>query len=199
MEEIIKNIVLELEAEDGVLIKGRVFEYTRERIALVVDNDCVEDAKKLKVQEAVIVSAYTNFGIKDMISHVIAQLSDTKRLIIENASVETVEKKRETVRAVDDFFFNTIVNNSIYNVKCLNISAGGIAFTFDENIYEVNQLVEVIFPEKIFSKKITCNIQIIKVRDDYCSARFIDLNLFDQSLIVKKVFAILAKEKRSKF
>lgn len=192
MDEIGKKDILELELEDGSVIYGHVYEYTKDRIAVKVDSDSVAIAKQLKELDKLSVVARTRFGIKNMVSHVIYELNNVNRMVIENASAATVEQKRENVRAVDNFEFKIKVDDKVYVATCLDISAGGIAFTCNDITFNHKQTVEIIFDEDIFTKQITCSAQIVKVHKDFCSAKYINLNVYDESKIAKRVFTILS-------
>lgn len=192
MDEIGKNDILELELEDGSLVFGYVYEYSKDRVSVKVDPDSLEIAKKIKEMDKLFVMARTRYGIKNMISHVIYELSNVNRMVIENASTVTVEQKRENVRAVDSFKFKVYLNNIEYIVECLDISAGGIAFSFDGDIFRRGQILKVVFDEDLFSKKISCDAEVIKAHNGFCAVKFLNLNIYDESKITKKVFKILS-------
>ena len=192
MDELGRKDILEIELQDGSFIFGYVYEYSKDRVAVVLDLDSIEPAKNLKELDEVTVTVHTRFGIKSMVSHVISGLNHLNRIIIENASTATINQKRENVRAVDSFNFTIKINGKTVDAECLDVSAGGIAFSSEYKEFQKNQIVEVIFAENIFSKQISCNAQIVNVTPKFFSAKFLNLNVYDESKITKRVFTILS-------
>ena len=194
MEEIRKNNILEIKLEDGSIIRGKVFEYTSDRILVLVEDTFFEKADTLNELDRLYVKANTNYGLKTMYSHVISKLNSRGFLIIENSQAEAVEQKRENVRVVDDFSFLIKINDDILNAKCLNISAGGIAFTCNDYKFNKDDFVKIEFKNDVFNKNITCNAVINKVNDEYYTAKFENLSVYDESAIVQRVFKLLARK-----
>ena len=194
MDELRKNHILHIELKDGSRIEGKVIDYQKDRVMVLIDDNSVENAKKLQELDDTKVTVQTHFGIKRMFSSVISPLNHKNCIIIENNPSQAVNQKRQYVRVVDDFKFNVELNNEFYPSKCANISAGGIAFTSIVNHFEIGTIVKVIFPVNVFSKLITCEAEIIKSRDDFFIAQFKNLNVYDENKIVKRIFELLARK-----
>lgn len=194
MDELKKNNILHIVLKDGSKIKGIVEDYQKDRVMVLVDDTSIETAKKINELDDLEITAETQFGLKMMISSVIYSLNDSNCIIIENTPSLQVVQKRAHVRAVDDFEFQIEYNDKSFNAKCLNISASGIAFKADNAGFELNQKINLIFEEEIFSKKITCQAEIIKKNDDNYSAVYTDINEHDQNKIVKRIYKLLSKK-----
>ncbi len=194
MDELKKNNILHIELRDGSKIKGIVEDYQKDRVMVLVDNSSIETAKKINELDDLEITAETQFGLKKMFSSVIYSLNNSNCIVIENTPSLQVTQKRAHVRAVDDFEFQIEYNDKSYSAKCINISASGIAFKTDNADFELNKKINIIFEEDIFSKKITCQAEIIKKNDDNYSAVYTEINEHDQNKIVKRIYKLLSKK-----
>ena len=194
MDELRKNHILQINASDNTFIEGVVLDLSKDRILVLVDENCISDANKLNELDNIAVTAHTNFGIKKMNSSVISCLDGRNCILIENNPTISTIQRREHVRAVDVFNFKIIANGNYCDAKCVNLSGGGIAFKVSDKILTVGQEIEIILPADLFTKEIKCAAEIIKANDDFCVAKYKNLNDYDESKIVKRVFVLLAQK-----
>ena len=194
MDELRINQVIYIEFDDNLIISGIVSDCQRDRVMVLVDNNSIENAKKIKELDDGVVTVETTFGLKKMYSSVITGLNSNNCIIIENNEPVPVIQKRNQVRAVDNFEFIVEHNDKQYAAKCKNISAGGIAFNIISSIFNIGDDIKIILPEEIYSKKITCNAKIIKIENDFIVACYYDLNEYDESKIVKRIFKLLSSK-----
>ncbi len=194
MDELRKNHILQITFGDNSSIEGVVLDYSKDRVLVLVDENSYTEAVKIKELDLLNVIAHTSFGLKKMQSSVISTLDGRNCLIIENnPTIQTIQR-REHVRAIDDFAFKIKANDKLYTVKCINLSAGGIAFKYERNAFQNGEKIEILFSADIFSRNIKCNAEIIKAQDDFYVAMFNNLNDYDESKIVKRVFQLLAQK-----
>ena len=79
--------------------------------------------------------------------------------------------------------------------KSQNISAGGIAFSCGNINFDIDEQIEIILPFEEFQKNIKINAQIIKkLSNNSFVAKFLNLNLYDENKIVKRIFELLSKK-----
>ncbi|MBQ8475636.1 PilZ domain-containing protein [bacterium] len=194
MDELRKNHIVHIELRDSSWVNGTVLDYEKDRVMVLVDEKYLNNAKKLQELDDVKVIVHTHCGLKKMISSVISPLDHRSCIVIENSPAETVHQKRQFVRVVDDFDFNIEYIHQFYPCKCVNVSAGGIAFRSKGNDFKPKQEIKLIFPENVFSKVITCDAEIIKVQDDFFVAQYKNLNIYDENKIVKRIFELLARK-----
>ena len=192
MDELKKNNILHIVLENGSKIEGIVEDYQKDRVLVLIDNKYIEDAKTIKELDDLQVTAKTHFGLKKMISGVIYALNKNNQIVIENSPSIKVTQKRSDVRSVDDFEFIVEADNQIYSAKCLNISAGGIAFIINDAEFETDKEININFPKEIFSIDIKCSAKIIKKNDGYYSAIYTKINEHDKNKIVKRIYKILS-------
>ena len=105
MDEIRKNDILNIILSDGNCITGKIAEYTKDRVLVLIDEKFIDIARQLQELDRVEVSVNTCYGRRSMFSHVISELSCKSYLIIENNPSESFGQKREHVRAIDNFSF----------------------------------------------------------------------------------------------
>jgi len=195
MEEIRKNHIVELELRDGTKIEGIVFDYSKDRVSVLISFESLELAKKLNELDVLLVSVNTHIGVKKMFSHVIDELSKDNRITIENnESIETIQR-RQFVRVLSNLTFKIEKEDeSELDCYCVNISGGGIAFSVNDSHFEMGEKVAVYLPEEEFGKEIICPSQIIKYRKNVYVARFLNLTPAQEDRIVKYVFKLVAKK-----
>ena len=194
MEEIRKNHILQITTKNNICVEGIVFDYSKDRIKVLLSYDSLVKAKNLKELDRIFVKANTHLGIKNMKSHIISELNSENCIVIENGATIPVEQKREHVRVLSNLVFKLSKNNELFTCYCINISAGGIAFVCSETSFKLDDEVVLIFDEKYFGKTFNASGKIIKVNDDYCVAKFYNLKMYDEDRIVKYVFKLIAKK-----
>lgn len=192
MDELKKNNILHIVLENGSKIEGIVEDYQKDRVMVLIGDKYLEQAKTIKELDDLKVTAKTQFGLKKMISGVIYTLDKTNHIVIENAPSVPVTQKRADVRAVDDFEFQITADDKQYSAICLNISAGGIAFSVKDAEFEKDKKIDIIFAQEIFSKEIKCSAKIIKKNDGYFSAIYTKINEHDKNKIVKRIYRLLS-------
>ncbi len=194
MDEIRRNQILILEPISGGKIEGTVLEYEKDRVEVLVDENFLSEAQKLEELDLLDVTAHTLFGIKKMKSHVISKLNGRSCILIENNEALKIVQKRDNVRAAAkiEFVLNT-QTNSCYLVSA-NISASAVAFKCSNLKLNIGEIVEIIFPFEVFSKEIKVKAEIIKAHDDFFVAKYENLNKYDESKILQKIFKLLSQK-----
>lgn len=193
MEEIRNNNTVEMNFNNNITIKGTVVDYTTNRIEVIIDDDYIENAKKVKELDSFILVAHTKFGIKKTYSSVISELDGLNKMAIENNPTIPVMQKREFVRILSTIDFKVQKDDEIYDCKCLNISGGGVAFSAKEGVFKSGENVKIIYSASDFEKEIMLNATICRVTDKTVTAKYIDVNQHDEAKIVKYVFKKSAK------
>jgi len=194
MDEIRKNQIIILKMPDGTSIDGTILDYEKDRVSILVDESSYSSATNIAELDYLDVVVHTHCGIKKMKSHVISALDGRNCILIENNPSEMYPQKREYERVVDDFNFKLIYNNSEYYAKCINISAGGIAFSAKDCVFNTGEKILLIFSKEIFLKEIKIMAEIIKVHDDFFVAKYENLNMYDENKIVQRVFKLLVQK-----
>ena len=195
MDELRKNHILQITLEDKTPVEGIVLDYSKDRVMVLVDEEFQDNAKKIKELDTLSVVAHTVFGLKKMNSSVISELDGRNCIVIENNPTVKSIQRRKHVRAVDNFDFQIqTINNKLYCASCVNISAGGIAFHSAKDILNCGDKVKLIFETDIFLKKMELMSEIIKAQDDFYVAKYDNLNDYDESRVVKRVFKLLAQK-----
>ena len=195
MEEIRKNQAVQIELKSGEKLEGLVFDYSHDRVQILISFDSLNFAKNLKELDVVLVHVNTHIGYKKMFSHVIDELKPNNCITVENNDVIPTIQRREHVRVVSDLIFR-IENKEekFIRCNCLNISGGGIAFSAQSGDIELNESVLVILPEYEFDKQIICEAKIIKANHDFFVAKFENLTPAAEGRIIKYVFKLIAKK-----
>ncbi len=182
---------LQIKTKDNNIIHGFVSDYTFDRIMIKIADDDVNMAKSLKELDDIFIIISTHLGIKHMNSTVITQINSNNSIIVENNKMLEVEQKREFVRVVSNLKFVVEFDLKIINCQAINISAGGIAFKSDTNLFKVDDKIKIKFSEKDLGKNIICNAIIIKVQDSMLVAKYTDLNPHDEDKIMGYVFKLI--------
>lgn len=194
MNEIRKNHIVQIETKNKTILDGIIFDYTHDRILILISFDSLLEAKKINELDELLLSINTHLGIKKMKCHVIGCLNKDNCIIVENNEAIPVVQKREHVRVLSDLQFLIQKNDEIYNCFCINISAGGIAFWCSEHNFILNEQVKIIFAQDDFGKEIICEAQILKIHETSIVAKYINLKPFDEDRIVKYVFKMITKK-----
>lgn len=195
MDEIRKNHIVQLLTKDNDKIDGIVFDYTHDRVAVLVAFDSLFLARKINELDMVLASVNTHLGIKKMNCHVIDKLNANNCITIENNETIPVEQKREFVRVLSNAVFKIEKSDSsLIEAYCINISAGGVAFCVNNADFVLEENVKVILPEHEFEKEIIANGQIIKKYDNCFVVKFLNLNSHNEDKIIKYVFKLIAKK-----
>lgn len=191
MDEIRKNDQITIKTQQGEEISGFVVDFTSDRVLVLVSELDLEKASKLQELMDIIVEAKTRFGIKSMKSCVISQLNKNKCIIVENSPTIPVVSKREFVRIVTDLEFFIQNNDEHIVCQCDNISAGAVAFRCPQKVFTMNDEFIAHFSASDFSRDFTAKMKIIKLNDSQYIAKFVNLNDYDESLIVNYVFKLM--------
>ena len=145
----------------------------------------------LSVGDELLVDVHTPFGVRHMNSMVISTPLEDGELVIENASAFQIPQKREFVRSAVEFNFFIKKEDSLIRARCVDISAGGIKFTPDENIFCEGDGVEIKFLSDEFEKDINVKAVIISVKVNNAVALYTDINEFDRDKIAKFCIKVL--------
>lgn len=195
MIEIRKNQILNLETKEGIKSEGIVFDYDKDRVSVLISFDSIENAKKYKELDILLVNVKTHVGVKMMFSHVIDELSMDNRLVIENSDCIQTLQRREYVRVTSNLCFKILKKDEKeFECFCLNISGGGIAFVCHETAFKIGEKVEMFFPKEEFDKEIICKGVIIKTKKDSYVAKYENLTPAMQEKIIKHVFKLVTKK-----
>ncbi len=179
---------------NNVLIKGIVVDFSDDRVLIKIDDDFLSVAKEIKELDEVEVDVDTHMGVKKMKSSVISELNSKNCIVIENNPSYSVVQKRESVRVSCSINFLIIKDEKMIIAKCDNISAGGLAFKINEGQFKIGDIINIKFFEKDFGKNITCQASIVKIEDDIYAAKFLNLNMYDENKIVKRIFELIASK-----
>lgn len=194
MDEVRKNNPVRIKFNDSQIIEGVVIDYLSDRIMITVRQNFVQTAKLLKELDPVNVTIFTPLGIKTMDCHVISGLNLNDCIVIENVPTAQIAQRREFVRIVHDFEFS-ILTSEMKNIKCkcINISAGGIAFRAEKELQK-DEEVTVLFPSNLFERSITCKAKIIGTNSSgRYTAKYTEINQHDEDKIVKFVFKVMTR------
>lgn len=195
MDELRKNHIVRIELKDGTKIDGIVFDYGRDRVKVLIAFESLQDSKKMKELDELLVRVNTHLGVKQMFSHVIDTLDKSNCVTIENNETLHVVQKREFVRVLSNFSFKIVCENkTVTDCFSINISGGGIAFGAFDAHFGIGEIVELHFPNHIFDREIVCKGEIIKVRENSYVAKFLNLKPYDEDKIVKHVFKLIAEK-----
>lgn len=194
MDEIRKNHIVLLKTKTGDTIDGIIFDYTNDRILVLIAFESLEEASKLQDLDELDVTVYTHLGAKKMYSAVIDGLKKNNCIIIENNESHPIEQKRQFVRVLSSAMFKIKKENKTFDGYCINISAGGIAFGVNNTVFEINDKIEMVFSADDFGKEIVADGQIIKIHKNTYVAKFMNLNTHDEDKIMKYVFRLIAKK-----
>lgn len=193
MDELRKKHIVQI-IYNHDLINGFVVDYTADRVMVLVANEYSNLAKNLKELDEVEVIVFTHLGLKKMKSAIISELNQDNCLIIENSPAYSVPQKREFARVLSAIKFLIIKKDAVYNCNCVNISAGGIAFSCNETDFQIGDTVKLKFFERDFGKDIVCIADIVKRYDNVIAAKYKNLSSFDEDRIVKHVFKLMVHE-----
>lgn len=195
MEEIRKNQIAQLKTKSGEQLEGIVFAYSKDRVSILISYESLADARKIKELDELFVKINTHLGVKKMFSHVIDPLNRNNCILIENNAALPVEQKREFVRVLSNHIFEIKKqNNLVAQCYCVNISAGGVAFSTNDTSFAIGEIVDITYSENDFERQIKCSGEIIKKYDDYYVAKHLDLKPFDEDKIVKYVFRLITEK-----
>ncbi|MBQ8636065.1 PilZ domain-containing protein [bacterium] len=194
MDEIRKNHIVQMELKNGTCLDGIVFDYTFDRVLVLIAYDSLQKAKELKELDELLVNVSTHLGLKRMKSHVIGCLNKNNCIIIENTETLAVVQKRQHVRVLSNIEFSIVRNGAFLQCFCVNISAGGIAFWCNDMNFEIGQKISINFPEDVFGKAFSCTAEIIKISVSSVVAKYHNLLPYDEDRIVKYVFKMIAKK-----
>lgn len=192
MDELRKNHIVQITTKEGGKIDGIVFDYSIDRVLVLINPESVSLAKNIKELDELSVCVNTHLGIKKMQSAVISELN-SNCITIENSPSIPVVQKREFVRVLSSVGFKIITDINTYSAVCINISAGGVAFYCNEYNFNIGENVKIILPQTEFEKEIEINATIIKSSNLSQVAKFENLNSFDEDKIVKYVFKMITK------
>ncbi len=194
MDELRKNHILQLKTRKNENMNGVVVDFEKDRILVLISDESIDEAKKIKELDELLVHAHTHCGIKKMVSNVISKLNWKNQIIIENNPAVPVVQKREFVRVLSDHNFIAEKNNEEYDCTCINISAGGIAFFAQKPVFQAEDEITIKFSRKDFGKDIITSAKIIKSYNNEYTAQYINLDKYDADKIVKYVFNLIAKK-----
>lgn len=196
MDELRKNHILHIFCKNDMEIEGIVIDFEPDRVMVKINDEHVENAKKLNELDDIKVNVKTHFGLKTMDSCVISALNRHNCLVIENAPSHQVEQKREHVRINVNFDFFIVKNEKFIKCKCENISAGGIAFVCEKDRFNLNEEIKIVLPSEEFTKQIKCGVKIVKeLGIGSYAGQFFDLNQHDENKIVKRIFEVITLNK----
>ncbi len=193
MKEIRKNNKLIISLKDKTLVHGVVYDYSDDRLLVLIDKNDIEKAKKLQELDEIALRVETHLGNKLMISTVISELNKYNCIIIENNPEIIVAQKRQAVRVSVHFPFFVNKAGKLLECHTTNISAGGLAFT-SKHTFEQDENINIEFPAHIFDKKICTTARILKVAPDFYAVKFLDLTQNDEDKIVKYIFKMMVKK-----
>lgn len=137
----------------------------------------------LSESDELIVYVHTQFGIKTMNSMVICAPSTDGELVIENAAALPISQKRNFVRTAAKFRFFIKKNDMLIGALSVDISAGGIKFIPDENIFNLEDTIEIKLLSDDFTKDITIEGVIINITNNTIIAKYTKINEFDRDKI----------------
>ena len=193
MDELRRSNFVKIVIATGETVEGEVVDYSDDRALIAIAETSLSLAQNIKELDEVKVFVYTHLGLKEMRSAVIEPLNSLNCLVVENTPTVKVEQKRAFVRVASDLKFKLSKDNLFYDCKCMNISAGGVAFWLRNSKIEIGDLVTIAFPKEEFEKDILTQATIIKKDTDWFVAKYIDLNPRDEDKIVKYVFKTIVK------
>ena len=193
MDELRIKHKVKIQLRNGIILQGKVFDYTPDRVMISIEQSDTQKALELLELEEMLVSVETHLGIKKMLSHVIDPMNASNLLVIENNPAIAVSQKREFVRVVANFIFKIVKKDeSIALCSCKNISAGGVAFT-SATQFEADEEVLIKYANDEFGKDLLIKAKIIKANGGSYTAQYIGLKPMDEDKIVKYVFTMIAK------
>ena len=194
MDEIRRNHIVKLVLKSEEYVEGEVIDYSNDRVMILIFPHSIESAKKINELDEVRAIAHTHMGIKEMISNVITSLDSLNCITIENNPSVHVVQKREFVRVVSDFKFKLSKEDKFYDCNCINISAGGVAFTLEQSDLNIGDEVTIALDKELFEKDIYSKAKIIKRDKNWHVAQFIGMKSHDEDKIVKYVFKTIVKK-----
>ncbi len=194
MKELRKDNFVSIQLKDKTLIEGVVLDYSHDRILILINDSFIEKAKKINELDTLFLTVNTHLGLKNMISSTISTIDCNNCIVVENNEAVPVEQKREFVRVLSNLSFKIILKNETFKADCINISAGGVAFLFDDFKLNNGDEIDILFDNRYFQKEIRCRAKIVKASLNNYSAKFIDLPPSDEDKIMKYVFSLIVKK-----
>ncbi len=185
MNEIKRGQIIILKNPKFSELEGIVESVEDDRIKIHYSKQYESYAWALAEGDELIAQIHTMFGIKNMESMVLYAPSTDGKLVIENAEAIKVNQKREYVRAAVEFRFFVKKEESLIGALCKDISAGGIKFIPDENIFNIDDEVVLRFLGEEFEKDLNIKAQIIKENAQVIIAKYSQINEFDRDKISK--------------
>lgn len=193
MKEIRKNNKLVISLRDKTLINGVIYDYTDDRILVLIDKNDIDLAKKIQELDDIALRIETHLGNKLMLSSVISHLDKYNCILIENNPEVVVAQKRQAVRVAVDFHFFVVKGTKYLDCVSNNISAGGMSFT-SKTKFELDEELTIEFPVNIFGKSITTHARVLKITNINYAVKFLDLSQNDEDKIVKYIFKMMVKK-----
>lgn len=164
-------------------MEGIVEHVLDDRLKIYFPKECESLAWALSEGDDLLVDVHTRFGVKHMRSMVISAPCENGELVIENARALQVPQKREFVRAAVEFGFFIKKNEKLIRARSVDISAGGIKFIPDENVFAVDDIIDIKFLSEEFGKDINIKAVVIAKLNDKLTAKYTEISEFDRNKI----------------
>ncbi len=164
-------------------LEGVIESVENDRLKVYYTKEYESYAWALSEGDEIFVRVHTQFGIKTMNSMVISAPSSDGELVIENASALAINQKRKYVRTVAEFRFFIQKGEKLIGALCNDISAGGIKFTPDEYIFDLDEEIEIKLLSDEFEKDLIIKGIIINIKGEKVIAKYTQINEFDRDKI----------------
>ena len=112
---------------------------------------------------------------------------------VENSEVIQIAQKREFVRSCVNFRFFVKAEGKLIASTSIDISAGGIKFLPDENIFAIGDVVEIKLLSEEFGKNLTIEAQIINNIGKNLVAKYTKISEYDRDKIAGFCVKTLSK------
>lgn len=199
MDELRKNQNVIIETSSKTQIEATVFDFTFDRVLVLVKEEFVPKAKELHELEELTITVDTHLGIKKMTANVISGINRENLLLIENNPAYIVITNREFSRVKTSLEFKITKDKQTYNAVSINISGNGIGFSCSECEFAQDEeiFIKIELPAENNTKEtIETHAKIISINKNCIAAKYTDISPKHQDKLVKYVFKTSTKDNK---